>query len=198
MADVPEDRLPFIRYFLKYLTDFPVPIVIAQHMPKVYTKVFAAELERRTNLKVMEGYKGAPMEPGQVWVAPGGYHITIRRDNNHSALNVHRGPRENTCRPSIDVLFRSAAETYGPGLLAVILSGRGVDGVTGCRFIKESGGKIIVQDRKSSEAWELPGTVVHNKLADSICSKDRIGKEILERVQKSRSPFPGNRLALHA
>lgn len=169
--------------------DFPVPIVIAQHMPKIYTKTFAAELKRKTRLNVMEGFNGAQLRPGQVWIAPGGYHITIRRDNNYPRLFIHRGPRENTCRPSIDVLFRSAAETFGSGLLAVVVSGRGIDGVTGCRFIKEQGGQIIVQDRNSSGAWELPGSLVHNKLADDVCHIEEMGKVISERVHKSRIQF---------
>ena len=165
---------------------FPVPVVLAQHMPKVYTKALVSKLAHKTKLKVREGYTGAVLGAGQIWVAPGGFHITIRREANQLKLNIHRGPRENTCRPSIDVLFRSVVDAYGSHVLAVVLSGRGIDGVAGCRYIKESGGQIIVQDRKSSIAWELPGTIVHNKLADCICSLDTLDKEIIDRVNKHR------------
>lgn len=170
----------------KFPEDFPVPIVIAQHMPKIYTKIFVSELGLKTNLKVLEAFSGAVLEAGQIWIAPGGFHVTIQRDVDLPTIHIHRGPRENTSRPSIDVLFRSAASTYGPNLLAVVLSGRGIDGVAGCRSVKEHGGQIIVQDRKSSGAWELPGTVVHNKLADSINSLEQIDKEIIKRVYKTR------------
>lgn len=179
---------PLAMYSLlsKLPEDFPVPIVVAQHMPKIYTQVFVSELGHKTKLEVLEAYSGAILEPGQIWVGPGGFHVTIQMDGDLPTLHIHRGPRENTCRPSIDVLFRSAARTFGSNLLAVVLSGRGIDGVAGCRAVKEYGGQIIVQDRKSAGAWELPGTVVHNKLADSVSNLDQVDKEIIKRVYKTR------------
>lgn len=162
--------------------DFPVPIIIALHMPKIYTEVFAEELNSRSHLKVMEGYSGAALKPGEVWLAPGGYHIIIKREVDQLKLFVHRGPRENTCRPSIDVLFRSAVKACGKNVMALVLSGRGKDGVDGSKTINRAGGQVIIQDRKSSKSWELPGIVAKMQVADCVCSLDKMDQELVERV----------------
>jgi len=136
-------------------TELPVPVVIVQHLPKIYTKAFASELDKITELNVREAQNDSPLIPGQIYLAPGGYHTVIRSDGYRKVLGIHKGPRENKNRPSIDVLLRSATQAYRNKMLTVFLSGGGLDGVEGARNVYEAGGKIILQSRESALLWNL-------------------------------------------
>ncbi|HKJ32454.1 MAG TPA: chemotaxis-specific protein-glutamate methyltransferase CheB [Balneolales bacterium] len=166
--------------------DFPIPIVIAQHMPKFYTNVFAERLNKLSNLVVQEAYNGAKLEAGHVWIAPGGYHIVIKRRGIDKVIGLHKGPRENTCRPSIDVLFQSASEVYGVNLLGILLSGRGRDGVKGSKYIRSRGGQLLVQDSTSSLIWELPEAIVRLNLAHKVLPIDKLADELMSLVYANR------------
>ncbi|MGM0587002.1 MAG: chemotaxis protein CheB [Bacteroidota bacterium] len=139
----------------EFRSDFPVPILVTLHMPKKYTDVFAEELDALTTLDVRTAEDGEYIQPGQVRIAPGGYHMTVKGPKEHAYLHVHRGSHENKCRPSIDALFRSAAEVYGPHLLAYVLSGRGRDGVFGARKVAELGGKVLLNDPQKAIEPEM-------------------------------------------
>src|SRR5205807_7639079 len=102
-------------------------------------------------------------------------------------LRLHQGPPENSCRPSADVLFRSAAEVYGAGVLAVVLTGMGRDGLHGCEAVREAGGQVLVQDEASSVVWGMPGTVARAGLADQVLPLPQLGPEIFRRVRRGRS-----------
>ena len=164
--------------------NFPVPVVIVQHMPPVFTKRLAERLTSQSQLEVSEGYSGAILQPGQAWVAPGDYHMIVERDGTDVQLRIHQNPPENSCRPAVDVLFRSVAKIYEAGVLAVVLTGMGQDGLHGCECIREAGGQVLVQDEASSVVWGMPGMVANAGLAARILPLDQMAGEITRRVSK--------------
>ncbi len=165
---------------------FPVPVVIVQHMPPTFTRFLAERLGAASSLDVQEAVSGALIAPGGAWIAPGDFHMNLRRENSAVRLCVFQAPPENSCRPSVDVLFRSAAEAFGPNVLAVIMTGMGQDGLRGCELIKEAQGQVIVQDEASSVVWGMPGYVAKAGLADSVLPLTEIADEIVRRVQRGR------------
>src|SRR5438132_1190539 len=161
---------------------FPVPVVIAQHMPPIFTSLLASRLSAKSSLPVRECRAGEPLLPGCVWIAPGDYHMVVNDESGVVRLRVHQGPRENFCRPSVDVLFRSVAHIYGAKTLAVILTGMGQDGFKGCEELVAAGARVIVQDEATSVVWGMPGFVARAGLAEKILPLDQIGPEIVRRV----------------
>lgn len=166
--------------------DFPVPIVIVQHMPPLFTRLLAERLSGLGRLKVQEGKEGECLRPGQVWIAPGDHHMTVTRKGREFVLGVNEDAPENSCRPAVDVLFRSVAQCYGVNVLAVVLTGMGADGTRGSAVIRQAGGQVIVQDEASSVVWGMPGSVVAAQLADQIYPLDGIGSEMVRRVSVRR------------
>jgi len=162
--------------------DFPVPIVIAQHMPPSFTKLLAARLDTMTKLHVQEGEEGRELEKGQVWIAPGNYHMTVSRQGTKCVLGLNQEAQENSVRPAADVLFRTVAESVKENTLGVVLTGMGADGTRGAAAIREAGGAVIVQDEASSVVWGMPGSVVAARLADKVCALGALAQEIVRRV----------------
>ena len=166
--------------------NFPVPLVIVQHMPPVFTRLLAERLAARSQIAVAEGQAGAVLKPGCAWIAPGDFHMIVESDRDQVKLRTHQGPPENSCRPAADVLIRSVAEVYQPHALAVVLTGMGQDGLRGCERIRELGGQVLVQDQATSVVWGMPGFVANAGLADKILPLDQLGIEILRRVRYGR------------
>ncbi len=164
---------------------FPLPVLVVQHMPPLFTKTLADRLASQSGLDVREAVNGGTLAPRAAWVAPGDYHLEVMPARAGLSLVVHQGPHENSCRPSVDVLFRSAAYAYGPGVLAVVLTGMGRDGLSGCRRIRETGGRILVQDAPSSVVWGMPGCVAEAGLAEAVLPPREIGFEVSRRVRES-------------
>jgi two-component system chemotaxis response regulator CheB len=167
--------------------EFPVPVVIVQHMPPTFTQMLADRLASRSVVSVREAVSGQPLRPGEAWLAPGDYHLVLARDGDTVRLRTHQGAPENSCRPSADVLFTSVAETYGSSALAVVLTGMGQDGLRGCERIREAGGQVLVQDEATSVVWGMPGFVARAGLADQILPLDQLAPEIIQRVRRGRS-----------
>ncbi|MFQ5451030.1 MAG: chemotaxis response regulator protein-glutamate methylesterase [Nitrospinaceae bacterium] len=167
--------------------DLPVPIVLVQHMPPFFTKLLAERLESKSSLTIREGVDGKSMQSGHAWIAPGNYHMILQRNGTQVLLKTHQDPPENSCRPAVDVLFRSVAEIYGPRALAVVLTGMGQDGLIGCEHIKEAGGQVLVQDEESSVVWGMPGFVARAGLADKILPLNQIGNEIVQILKFGRT-----------
>lgn len=157
----------------------PVPIVIAQHMPAIFTSMLAARLNTKSALPVRECVSEMPLTAGCAVIAPGDFHMEVQRADGTVCLKTHQGPRENFCRPSVDVLFRSVASVYGARTLAVILTGMGQDGLKGCEMLRAQGARVYVQDEATSVVWGMPGFVAKAGLADKILPLDRIGEEIV-------------------
>jgi two-component system chemotaxis response regulator CheB len=173
--------------FRRLPADFPVPIVLVQHMPPMFTRLLAERLSAEFPIRVREGGPGSPLQPGTAWIAPGNYHMIVAADGNQIRTHLHQEPPENSCRPAVDVLFRSVAQTFGPDVLAVILTGMGQDGLRGCEAIREAGGQILAQDEATSVVWGMPGFVARAGLADRVLPISLIGEEILRRVRKDRT-----------
>jgi two-component system chemotaxis response regulator CheB len=166
--------------------DFPVPVVIVQYMPPVFTRLLAERLASGSQIGVEEGSPGTVLRPGCAWIAPGDYHMIVERDRDRVTLRTHQGPPENSCRPAADVLLRSVAEVYKPNSLAVVMTGMGQDGLRGCEQVFELGGQILAQDEASSVVWGMPGFVANAGLADKVLPLDQLGPEIIRRVRKGR------------
>ena len=124
----------------------PVPVLVVQHMPEVFTKLLAERLDARCVSPVVEVQDGDVISPGTTYIAQGGSHFAVRRAGAHVLADCAERPPENHCRPAVDVLFRSAVEVWGAGLLAVMLTGMGTDGLRGSRRIIEAGGTVLAQD----------------------------------------------------
>ena len=175
--------------------DFPVPIVIVQHMPPLFTKLLAERLAAKSAIRVYEGAAGTILQASTAWVAPGDFHMIVARDAATVRLQMHQGPPENSCRPAVDVLFRSVAKAYGANSLAVVLTGMGQDGLRGCEDIRGVGGQILAQDEASSVVWGMPGFVAQAGLADKILPLNQIANEITRRVRESRGPRTSSSVA---
>jgi two-component system chemotaxis response regulator CheB len=173
--------------------DFPVPIVIVQHMPPIFTKLLAERLSAKSAIEVHEGAAGEDLAASSAWIAPGDYHMVLEKLGMRSRIDLNREPPENSCRPSVDVLFRAVARTYGASVLGVILTGMGQDGVRGCEHIREAGGQIIAQDEATSVVWGMPGFVARAGLADQVLPLEQIAGEIVRRVLHARGTSMGTR-----
>jgi two-component system chemotaxis response regulator CheB len=162
--------------------NFPLPVVVAQHMPPVFTSLLAKRLATKCSLPVRECQSDEPLHGGCIWIAPGDYHMIVQEKGDSIHLATNQEPRENFCRPSVDVLFRSVAEVFGGKSLGIILTGMGQDGLKGCEALCAEGVPIIVQDEASSVVWGMPGFVARAGLAEKILPLDQIGSEIIRRV----------------
>ena len=169
-----------------FSSNFPVPIVIVQHMPPFFTQLLADRLNTETEMTVMECQSGTVLQPGHVYLAPGDYHMAVEQHKDDVVAVLNQNPPENFCRPSADVLFRSAAKVYGRNALAVVLTGMGHDGTEGCRHIQNRGGQVIVQDEPTSVVWGMPGFVVKEKLADKVLPLNQIAGEIIKKSHIGR------------
>ena len=167
--------------------DFPVPIVIVQHMPPVFTRLLAERLGSQSSLQINEATHGEEVRAGHVYVAPGNYHMIVKREGPVIRVQTNQESPENSCRPAVDVLFRSVADVYGAGSFGVVLTGMGQDGLRGCARIREAGGQNIAQDEASSVVWGMPGFVAKAGLADQVLPLTDIAAEIVRRVRKGRS-----------
>jgi two-component system chemotaxis response regulator CheB len=167
--------------------DFPVPIVVVQHMPPLFTRALADRLAARSSISVEEGSADMALVPGHAWVAPGNFHMKVMWVGPNPRLALNQEPQENSCRPAVDVLFRSVAVAYGPKVLGVVMTGMGSDGVRGAQCIREAGGTVIIQDEASSVVWGMPGLVQASGLADAVYPLDQLAQEITRRVVQSRA-----------
>jgi two-component system chemotaxis response regulator CheB len=166
--------------------DLPVPILIVQHMPPMFTRLLAERLTATTRVPVEEAALGAVLRPGRALIAPGDFHMTVARDGFQIRAVLNQDQPENSCRPAADPLFRSAARVFGDGVLAVVLTGMGQDALRGTEAVKAAGGQVIAQDEQSSVVWGMPGFVVRNGLADKVLPLGLIGSEIVRRVTGGR------------
>jgi two-component system chemotaxis response regulator CheB len=166
--------------------DLPVPVLIVQHMPPVFTRVLAERLNSKSGLRVKEAEAGEPVVAGTVYIAPGDHHLTVARTAGGLETRLDQGTPENSCRPAADALMRSAAKVWGPATLGVVLTGMGQDGLRGAECIREAGGEIYVQDEATSVVWGMPGAVARAGLADRQIPLGQVAMDIARRVMRSR------------
>lgn len=164
------------------IKDMSVPAIIVQHMPKIFTKELAEDLDSLTSNHVREAEQNSILLPGQIYVAPGGQHTILKNTGSRKIIKTHRGFRELNHRPSIDVLLRSAVKIYQNRMLVVFLSGCGKDGIKGAEQVLAAGGQVIVQSKRSSGLWDLPGNVhsLHKRVKQY--HRHQLGEQIILRV----------------
>ncbi|WP_038055151.1 protein-glutamate methylesterase/protein-glutamine glutaminase [Thermodesulfobacterium hydrogeniphilum] len=164
----------------KLPANFPVPILIVQHMPPIFTKQLAERLDHMSVLRVKEAEQGEPVKDSLVYIAPGDYHMVVKKQGAGIRIHLHQGPPRNFCRPSVDELFESLAEVYNGKTLVLVLTGMGNDGKEGAKKIKEKGGVVLAQDAESCIVFGMPKAVIEANLADEILNLSQIPQRLKE------------------
>jgi two-component system, chemotaxis family, protein-glutamate methylesterase/glutaminase len=164
----------------KLPSDLGIPVFVVQHMPANFTRSLADRIGDVSRLPISEGSHGTVVEANRIYIAPGGFHLRITRNQRgQPMLETSEDPPEHNCRPAVDYLFRSAAAVYGGKLLAVILTGMGRDGTEGCRLIKSMGGKVIAQHPEGCIVYGMPKAVIEEQLADRVVPLEKIADWIV-------------------
>jgi len=175
--------------------DFAVPVMIVQHMPKLFTGELAERLDRHCALRVREARDGAEVRPGIIWLAPGDAHMEVAQAAEgfatdgtvpRAVVQLHQQRTLNHCKPSVDYLFTSAARLYGAGTLALVMTGMGSDGLTGARRVHQAGGVVLAQDEATSAVWGMPGRVFEAGLSREPLPLASLAGELTRRVNAGR------------
>lgn len=166
------------------------PIFITQHLSEGFTALLAEQLAQDCGLPCKEADEGDTVVAGHIYLAPGGYHMTVMRQDGKPVIKLLRTPPQHFCRPAADPMLESLAIAYGKNTLAVILTGMGTDGCTGCDKIKAAGGTVFVQDAASSAVWGMPGHVADAGLADRVLPLARMARAILQRIAAGKESSP--------
>lgn len=161
-------------------------LLVVQHMPPAVVASVVGRLAAVASIDVVEARDGAPIVPGRAYCAGGDAHLGVQRCGDEVSVRLTRTAPENSCRPSVDVLFRSISVAYGPQTLGVVLSGMGQDGLKGSEAIVNAGGRVIVQDEATSVIWGMPGTVAKAGLADAVLPLGQLADELTRRVGTGR------------
>lgn len=175
-----------VEIFTGLPADLPVPLLVVQHMPPMFTQMLAERLTKMSKIPTVEAQAGMVLEPGRAWVAPGNHHMVVGRESGRWQLQVNQDPPENACRPAVDPLLRSVTRSHGRHSLAVILTGMGQDGLRGCESLRSAGGQVIAQDEATSVVWGMPGFVARAGLADRVLPLPMMAREIVRRVRHER------------
>jgi len=154
------------------------PILIVQHMPHFFTSMLAERLARECGRPASEAKAGDVVQPGSIYIAPGGRHMTVVRKGGLVSLALNDEPPEHFCRPAVDPLFKSAAAAFGRELLSIVLTGMGEDGKIGSTFVNQAGGKVIAQDEESSVVWGMPGAVAKAGVAHWVLPLTEIATQV--------------------
>jgi two-component system chemotaxis response regulator CheB len=157
----------------------PVPMLVVQHMPPLFTRQLAARLDRLGPNHVVEAEHATDLLPGTVYVAPGDFHLEVRTTARGARTHLQQEAPVNFCRPAVDVMFGSAVEAFGGDLLAVVLTGMGSDGRVGCEAVTRAGGTVVVQDEPTSVVWGMPGAVATAGLAHAVLPIAEIASAVL-------------------
>ncbi len=165
--------------------DFPLPILVVQHMPPLFTRLLAERLNSTCQLPVGEAHQGCAVEPGEILIAPGDFHMRLVASGGVVKVTLDQLPRQNSCRPAVDALFASTGEVYGGAALAIILTGMGQDGLRGVEILRARGASVLAQDEASSVVWGMPGAVVNAGLADRVLPLNEVVPEILRRTYRN-------------
>jgi two-component system chemotaxis response regulator CheB len=166
----------------QFPADFPLPVLVVQHMPPLFTRLLAERLDAASRLAVQEASQGVPAAAGKVLIAPGDYHMKVGSKGGTVHVCLDQSPPQNSCRPAVDALFASVGEVYGGAAISVILTGMGQDGLRGAQILKAQGASVLAQDEASSVVWGMPGAVVAAGLADSVLPLDQVVPQILALV----------------
>ncbi|MBU1220882.1 chemotaxis-specific protein-glutamate methyltransferase CheB [Myxococcota bacterium] len=165
----------------RFSGDLPVPILLVQHMPPLFTASLADSLNKKSSLTVVEGIEGTEVKPGFIYIAPGGKHMTVSVPDGDGRrfLRMNMDPPENSCRPSVDVLFRSAATSYRNNILSVVMTGMGADGRDGVAFIRNTGSCwVITQSAETCTVYGMPAAVDNAGLSSEQVPLNQLANRI--------------------
>lgn len=177
--------------FARWPTRLSVPIVIVQHMPPLFTRMLAERLTTMGTIPVSEARAGDLIRPGHAYIAPGGFHLGFVRDGDGVRAVITDGPPENSCRPAIDVMFRSAAQIWGRGVVGAVLTGMGYDGTRGAEAIVDAGGEMLVQEPSSCVVATMPNSVSAAGLARESLPLEGLVAGLVTAAHRGRSFITG-------
>jgi two-component system chemotaxis response regulator CheB len=163
------------------------PVLITQHMPPTFTTILAEHLARASHRPALEGVDGEIVKPGKIYLAPGGRHMRVVRRGAHAAIALDDGPPVNFCKPAVDPLFASAIDVWQGGILAVVLTGMGSDGMRGGKEIVAAGGSVIAQDEATSVVWGMPGAATHAGICAAVLPLGQIASKLIQLFAGVRS-----------
>lgn len=166
--------------------DLNIPILLVQHMPPIFTESLASSLNRKSKLNVKEAAHHDLVVPNSVYIAPGGKHMEVFKEGNEVRILIHEGPPENSCRPAVDVLFRSISSVYGKNVLSLIMTGMGSDGALGVKNLKQTGCYSLIQSEKTCVVYGMPKAVEELRLADETVDLPLLAQRITQLVKKGR------------
>jgi two-component system chemotaxis response regulator CheB len=162
--------------------DFPLPVLLIQHMPATFTPAFAQRLNQQCPIRVKEAEDGEPLEKGTAYLAPGGRQLGLTERGGQVRLRVYDGAPDLHYRPSVDLAFSAAAEVFPGKVLSVVMTGMGADGREGARLLKQGGSTVWAQDEASCVIYGMPAAVVEANLADQVLPLAEIGRELVKSV----------------
>jgi two-component system chemotaxis response regulator CheB len=168
--------------------NFPLPILIVQHMPPAFTKTLAEDLDGKCRLKVKEAQGDESPKPGEVYLAPGGRHMKLEKVGPHRVIKVTDDPAERSCRPSVDYLFRSLSHLCGRNTIGLIMTGMGDDGLLGCKLLRRQGGLILAQSRETCVVYGMPKCVIEEGVADEVLELKSIAGRLVEIAASHGAP----------
>ncbi len=171
-----------LKLFGMLKTSVQLPILITQHMPPNFTTILAQHIAKATGAPAAEGKDGDVLKGGHVYVAPGDYHMRVKRSGTDVVLRLDQQPHVNFCRPAVDPMLDSLAEVYGPAILTVILTGMGHDGRDGCKTIVNVGGSVIAQDEETSVVWGMPGAAAESGVCSAVLPIDGIAGAVTKAI----------------
>ena len=163
------------------------PLLITQHMPPTFTTILAEHLSRAANCAAREAEDGQVIAPGRIYLAPGGRHMTIARQDRRAVIALNDGPLINFCRPAVDPMFSSAAQVWGAGVLALVLTGMGTDGTTGAQDVVAAGGSVVAQDEPTSVVWGMPGAAANAGVCSAVLPLEEIGPKVVRLFRGDKS-----------
>jgi two-component system chemotaxis response regulator CheB len=158
------------------------PILITQHMPPIFTATLAERIQKISGISTYEAKHGQVIEKGLIYVAPGNFHMRIEDQAGVMKIALDQGPLENSVRPAVDPLFKSAARIFGKGCLGIVLTGMGADGKVGSEWIKETGGAVLIQSEETCVVFGMPGAVKSAGAYDQVMSPDQIVEMLNEKA----------------
>jgi two-component system chemotaxis response regulator CheB len=163
------------------------PVLITQHMPPTFTTILAEHLARASNRPAREAVDGEVVRAGHIYLAPGGRHMRVARHGVEAAIVLDDGPPVNFCKPAVDPMFTSAIDVWHGGILALVLTGMGSDGMRGGKDIVAAGGSVIAQDEPSSVVWGMPGAAAHAGICAAILPLSQIAPKLIRLFSGDRS-----------
>jgi two-component system, chemotaxis family, protein-glutamate methylesterase/glutaminase len=163
------------------------PVLITQHMPPTFTTILAEHLERTSQRPAHEAVDGEIVKAGTIYLAPGGRHMRVVRHGTDAAIALDDGPPVNFCKPAVDPLFNSAIDVWQGGILAVVLTGMGSDGMRGGKEIVAAGGSVIAQDEASSVVWGMPGAAANAGICAAVLPLNQIAPKLVRLFSGDRS-----------